>query len=64
MAINAHFYKKLGYDAARGFDPIALLARVGFVLVTRSGLPAKNVVEFVALSEASPGKITGCVRVR
>jgi hypothetical protein len=31
MAINAHFYKKLGYDAARDFDPIALLARVGFV---------------------------------
>ena len=46
-AINPHVYKKLGYHAARDFDPIALLARVGFVLVTRSGLPAKNVAEFV-----------------
>lgn len=57
-AINAHVYKKLGYDAARDFDPIALLARVGFVLVTRSGLPAKNVAQFIALAKASPGKIT------
>jgi tripartite-type tricarboxylate transporter receptor subunit TctC len=57
-AINGHVYKKLGYDAVRDFDPIALLARVGFVLVTRSGLPAKNVAEFVALAKASPGKIT------
>ena len=46
------------YDAARDFDPIALLARVGFVLVTRSGCPRKTSRNLFALAKASPGTIT------
>jgi len=40
----------------------AITVGAGFDLVTRSGLPARNVSEFVALARASPGKTTGCVR--
>lgn len=57
-AINPHVYKNLGYDVARDFDPIALLARVDFVLVVRAGLPVKSVQEFVNLAKASPRSIT------
>jgi tripartite-type tricarboxylate transporter receptor subunit TctC len=57
-AINPHVYKKLAYDVARDFDPIALVARVDFVLVAKAGLPVKNISEFVDLAKASPGKIT------
>jgi tripartite-type tricarboxylate transporter receptor subunit TctC len=51
-AINPHMYKKLGYDATRDFEPIALLAQVNFVLVVRAGLPANNVQEFISLAIA------------
>jgi tripartite-type tricarboxylate transporter receptor subunit TctC len=57
-AINPHVYKNLSYDVMRDFEPIALLARVDFVLVVRAGLPVKTVSEFVDLAKASPGKIT------
>jgi len=57
-AINPHVYSKLGYDATRDFEPIALLAQVNFVLVVRAGLPANNVQDFINLAKASPGRIT------
>jgi tripartite-type tricarboxylate transporter receptor subunit TctC len=57
-AINPHVYKKLGYDAVRDFEPIALLAQVNFVLVVRAGLPANDVQEFIKLAKTSPGQVT------
>lgn len=57
-AINPHVYKNLGYDVLRDFDPIALLARVDFVLAAKSGLEAQTVDDFVRLAKASPGRIS------
>jgi tripartite-type tricarboxylate transporter receptor subunit TctC len=58
LGINPHVYKKLGYDADRDFDGIALLAQTSFVLAVRPGLSANNVKSFVALAMAEPGKIS------
>jgi tripartite-type tricarboxylate transporter receptor subunit TctC len=57
-AINPHVYKSTTYDVFRDFEPVALIARSNFVLVTRAGLPANTVQELVAMAKASPGKLT------
>ena len=57
-AINPHLYRSITYDVFRDFEPVALIARSNFVLVTREGLPANSVQELVALAKASPGKLT------
>ena len=57
-AINPHLYKSLTYDVFRDFDPVALLARSNFVLAAKASLPVNNLKEFIALAQASPGKLT------
>ena len=49
--------QKLGYDAVRDFNPIALAALSDFVLVVHPSLPVKNVRELVALGRARAGQI-------
>lgn len=55
-ALNPAVYKGLTYDVLRDFDPIAMLARVSFVLAGRADLEANNVIELIALAKAKPGK--------
>ena len=45
-------YKKLPYDATKGFAQVALFAAVPNVLVVSNTLPAKNVKELIALSKS------------
>ena len=40
LAINASLHKKLPYDPAKDFMPLALIATVPFVLVVNNDLPA------------------------
>ncbi|MFT4116822.1 Bug family tripartite tricarboxylate transporter substrate binding protein [Bradyrhizobium sp.] len=58
LGINPHVYKKLGYDAERDFDVIALLAQTSFVLAVKSSLSVKDVQSFIALAKSEPGKTT------
>ena len=48
---------KLGYDTARDFVPITLIARSASCMCTHPSLPARNLKEFVAIAKASPGKV-------
>ena len=57
-AINPSVYKPLQYDPIKDFDPVAMVARVSFVLATRADLPPNSVQELVAYSKANPGKLT------
>jgi tripartite-type tricarboxylate transporter receptor subunit TctC len=57
LAINASLHKKLPYDPAKDFMPLALIATVPFVLVVNNDLPARSVSEFIALAKAKPGDI-------
>lgn len=57
-AINPSVYKPLPYDPVKDFDPVAMVARVSFVLATRADLPPHNVKELVAYAKANPGKLS------
>ena len=44
-------------DAATDFAPVALIADVGHVLITRKDLPPNNLQEFIAYAKANQGKM-------
>jgi len=56
-ALNQTLSKKPLYNAATDFAPVALIADVGLVLLTRNGLPANNLQEFIAYAKANHGKM-------
>ena len=49
--------KTLPYDTFKDFVPVTLLARLPLVMGAWAGLPANNVMEFVALAKREPGKL-------
>jgi len=57
LAVNINLYEKIAYDPQKDFDPIALICDVPNILVLNSTLPPKNVKEFVAYTQANPGKL-------
>lgn len=54
--VNAQVYKDLGYDPIGGFTPISLVAQFPLVLLVNTGVPAKDLKEFIALLKANPNK--------
>jgi tripartite-type tricarboxylate transporter receptor subunit TctC len=58
LAINASLHKKLPYDPARDFAPLALIATVPFVLVVNNDLPVRSVADFIKLAKEKPGAFT------
>src|SRR5688500_14555362 len=56
-AINAAFSRSLPYDSTRSFEPVALFAKMPFVLVVHPSVNAKSVPELLALLRANPGKL-------
>src|SRR3954447_2915066 len=58
LAINVTLRKNLPYDPRKDLTPIALLARVPFVLVVNPALPVKSVADLVLFAKERPGKIT------
>ena len=46
------------YNAATDFAPVALIAEVPIVLITRKDLPVNNLKEFVAYAKANQAKMT------
>jgi tripartite-type tricarboxylate transporter receptor subunit TctC len=57
LTINASLYKKLPFDPAKAFAPVALIASVPIVLVVNPSVQAKNVGELIALAKAKPGTL-------
>src|SRR5215813_435331 len=58
LATSAPLYKKLTFDFARDFEPVAMLTSSPHVLAVRLTLPPKTVKELVALMKAKPGQVT------
>jgi len=54
MAVNVTLFKKLPYDPATDFTPLALAAATPFVLVVNPGLPVKSVKEFIDYAKKQP----------
>ena len=57
-SINPHVYKNLPYDAAKGFDPITLVGRLSFVLISRANFEPNTLPELIALAKRQPNKIS------
>lgn len=57
IAVNPALYAQPGFDPVKDFDPIMLVARVPFLLVVHSSVPASSVKELIDLAKAQPGKI-------
>jgi tripartite-type tricarboxylate transporter receptor subunit TctC len=57
LAIGPGLYKKLGYDVARDFEPVSLVATLPFVLFASPALAANSVQELVAYARSHPGEI-------
>jgi tripartite-type tricarboxylate transporter receptor subunit TctC len=55
LAINVTLAKKLAYDPAKDFAPVALLTASPFVLTVSADSPVKSVADLIALAKAKPG---------
>ncbi len=55
MAINVSLHKKLPYDPAADFVPLALVVSSLYVLVVTPSLPARSVSDLVKLARDGPG---------
>ena len=56
-AINASLYKKLSYDTATAFEPVAKLSLAPLILIVHPSLQAQTVAQLIALAKAQPGKL-------
>jgi tripartite-type tricarboxylate transporter receptor subunit TctC len=58
LAVQPHLYKKLPYDIAKDFDPVATLFRTYFFVVTPASSSWKNVADLIAAAKAKRGELT------
>jgi len=57
-AANRSLFKKLPYDPAADFAPVAKLGTIPLALVVHPSVPAANVRELIAHGKANPGKLS------
>ena len=57
MAISPSVYTDMTFDTVKDLAPVALVAKVPYMIGVNPSLPAKNVKELIALAKAQPGKI-------
>ena len=58
LAVNPTLYRKLAYNPLTDLQPITLIAKVPTILAVHPSLPAKNVLELIALARKQPGRLT------
>ena len=58
LAVSVSVYKKLPYDPRKDLAPIALVARIPFILVVNTDLPVHNVQELIAVAKSKPGAMS------
>jgi tripartite-type tricarboxylate transporter receptor subunit TctC len=58
LALNPILYKKIPYDAAKDFDPVATLFRGRFFVVVPATSPWKDMKDLIAAAKAKPGDLT------
>jgi tripartite-type tricarboxylate transporter receptor subunit TctC len=57
LAGNLAIYQKMPYNPFTDFTPIALMAFQGNVLIVNPSVPARTVMEFIALAKSRPGQV-------
>jgi tripartite-type tricarboxylate transporter receptor subunit TctC len=58
ICANPHLYSKMTFDPMKQLVPISLVANLGYVLIGRNDLPAKDLKELIALAKSQPGKLS------
>ena len=58
LTTNVTLYKSLSYDPIKDFTPVALYARVPFVLVASAQSGIGSIADLVAAAKARPGTLT------
>jgi tripartite-type tricarboxylate transporter receptor subunit TctC len=58
FAMAASLQKKLPYDPAKDFEPLALVAEAPFVLVANPALPVRSVSDLIRLAKERPGQLS------
>jgi tripartite-type tricarboxylate transporter receptor subunit TctC len=58
VVINQHFMKKMSYDPEQDLQPVTLLVKLPFALVTAPSKPYKNMVELVTYARQHPGTVS------
>ena len=56
-ASNTKMYRKLPYDPAKDFSPVAKLAAAPQLVTIYPGLPVKTLADLIAYGKANPGKL-------
>jgi tripartite-type tricarboxylate transporter receptor subunit TctC len=54
---DAFASRVVGRDPAKDFNPVAMVARITWVLVVRPGLPANSLAQLIDHAKANPGKL-------
>src|SRR5262245_7979520 len=57
FAVNPFMFQTLPFDTNRDFRAVSLLAKVPTIFVVYSGVPAKDLREFIALAKKAPGQL-------
>ena len=57
LVVNPSLFAKLPFDVVRDFAPVSLIAAAPFVLVVHPSVPARSVMELIALAKKQPGKL-------
>jgi tripartite-type tricarboxylate transporter receptor subunit TctC len=57
QSISPGIYRKLGYDLAKDFSYVTLMATLPSMLTTHPSLPARNVKDVIALARSRPGQL-------
>lgn len=58
QVVSPALYRNPGFDIARDFAPLAIVAQAPNVIVVHPSVPVKNVGDLIALARAKPGRIT------
>jgi tripartite-type tricarboxylate transporter receptor subunit TctC len=57
LAINPSLHDKLSYDPVKSFQPIGLVASVGYIIAVAADSPLKSLKDLVAQAKAKPGSL-------
>jgi tripartite-type tricarboxylate transporter receptor subunit TctC len=58
LVTNPYMVKNLGYNPEKDFAPVSMVTRSHQIIVVHPDVPAKTLVELIALDKANPGKYT------
>jgi tripartite-type tricarboxylate transporter receptor subunit TctC len=56
ICANPHLYSKMQFEPLK-LVPISLMANLGYVLIGKNDLPAKDLKDLIAYAKANPGKL-------